>query len=278
MISKIKKTIIASACAMTVTFAPLNAANASGIPVVDVASIAQQIIDYAEQILMYLKQVDQYQQQLTDYALELQNLAALGGTIRNDIKTTFTNQLVKVTSDFGASVGFQDLNMNPDQANYYAILENKLIAAHGNVTRTTAAMNAALAALGVPSVANDPLYATNIADRKKHALVMDSIRLAHQTVNNAQKRAGVANGISDAMKNLPSNNTVGAIQVLGAQNALTYSQMEDLLKVQAANLKLAQDEEARALANRELIRTNQLNSIQKAKTERNTHVPSVALY
>jgi conjugal transfer/entry exclusion protein len=278
MISKLKKSVLSTACAVALAVVPVRFVNATGIPVVDALSNAQQLIDYAEQLLMYAKQVDQYQQQLTDYALEIQNLQALGGTIRGDIKTTVTNQLVKVTTDFGASAGFQDLNMNPDQANYYANLENKLTAAYGNVTRTTAAMNTALAALGVPSVTNDPLYAANIADRKKHALVMDSIRLAHQTINNAQKRSGVANGISEAMKNMPSNNTVGAIQVLGAQNALTYSQIEDLLKVNAANLKLAQDEEARALANRELIRTNQLNAIQKAKTERNTPVPSVALY
>ena len=64
LISKNKKQVIKklSFAVLTSMFLTTNSLNASGIPVVDVASIAQAVMNYAQMMKDYTMQIQQYEQ------------------------------------------------------------------------------------------------------------------------------------------------------------------------------------------------------------------------
>ena len=78
-------------------------ANASGIPVVDVAAIAQLITDQISQNLQYSEQAAQTLQMYQDYALQLENLASLPGAVRGDVENNLKTQIANNIGDFGTS-------------------------------------------------------------------------------------------------------------------------------------------------------------------------------
>lgn len=247
---------------------------AQGIPVYDNLTQVRLVLDSVEQARQYTALIDQYTQQLTSYSLEVQNLAALPGSLRNDVQGTVSQQIGRVTGDFGVSVGNSIMNMNTDSTSYYAALENKLAVLHGNVPSSLAGVSAALAALDITPDMSNPTYKGTVADRIKYEKVLDSYRLAGQLVNNSQKRATVSSAVSNSMKDLPANNTVGAIQLLATQNTIAYGQNEDLLKAQASLLQAEQDKEAQRLADRETLRQLGLARTARIKSELATSEPS----
>jgi hypothetical protein len=257
--------------------APTTPSYAQGIPVYDNLSVIQQFVDYVEQGMHYIQLLDQYKQLVKSYALEIQNLQQLPGAIRSQISGVLSTQLTTTLNDMGLSNGGNTLGMNTKSATYYSDLEAKLRTTYGALTSTMATLNASLSALGLPANATNPTYTANLQDRMKYEQMLDQFRLASQIIQNGRDREGSARSVTAQMASLPDNNTVGAIQLLGAQNALNYAQLEDLLKVQAAQLKAAQDQEARVLAERDQYRQAELNRLTRAAATRAAPAPTVNL-
>jgi hypothetical protein len=255
--------------------APTTPSYAQGIPVYDNLSVIQQFVDYVEQGMHYIQLVDQYKQLVKSYELEIQNLQQLPGAIRSQISGVLGTQLTTTLNDMGLSNGSNTLGMNTKSATYYSDLEAKLRTTYGALTSTMATLNASLSALGLPANATNPTYTANLQDRMKYEQMLDQFRLASQIIQNGRDREGSARNVTSQMASLPDNNTVGAIQLLGAQNALNYAQLEDLLKVQAAQLKASQDQEARILAERDQYRQAELNRLTRAAATRAAPAPTV---
>lgn len=238
----IKKMVVA----LSLVFA--TQANAQ-IPVTDAGSIAQQIVDYANQGLQYSELLSQYNQMLTNYALEIQNLAALPGTIRSQVQTRLLSQLNSNLQDFGVSYQGGDILFNPNSANYYQQLEAFLKNIHGEVPRQMTTVNTDLAALGLPTNSTNPIWQGAYTNRMKYEGMLDNLRANALMRNNAANRSNEANNIATQMSNLPANNTVGAIQLLAAQNSLSYAQQEEVLKQQAVANRMLQQQQVEILSN-----------------------------
>lgn len=236
------------------------------IPVTDAASISQQIIDYANQGLQYAKQIEQYKQMLQDYMLQLQNLQQLPGAIRQQIETQLIGQLVNTVGDFGVAYLNNLPKLSPEMSSFYANAETVLKNSYGQTPGTLPALNATLASLGLTGSMSSPTFKSNYTDRMRYERLLDDIRQVALTRNNAEKRATEARGIAAQMKTLPDNNTVGAIQLLAAQNSLSYGQMEDLIKSQSQTLKVIQQQESQQLANQENLRQLELARVKNAQS------------
>ena len=96
LISKNKKQVIKklSFAVLTSMFLTTNSLNASGIPVVDVASIAQAVMNYAQMMKDYTMQIQQYeqlysqlQQQMRMVQMQVQNLQSLKNYDWKDLGT-----------------------------------------------------------------------------------------------------------------------------------------------------------------------------------------------
>lgn len=252
----IKKIVVA------LSFVFATEANAQ-IPVTDAGSIAQQIVDYANQGLQYSELLSQYNQMLTNYALEIQNLAALPGTIRNQVQTRLLSQLNSNLQDFGVSYQGGDILFNPNSANYYQQLEQYLKNIQGDIPRQMTTVNADLAALGLPTNSTNPVWQTAFTNRMKYEGMLDNLRANALMRNNAANRSNEANNIATQMSNLPANNTVGAIQLLAAQNSLSYAQQEEVLKQQAIANRLLQQQQVEILSNEDAALARRLATRSK---------------
>lgn len=233
------------------------------IPVTDAGSIAQQIVDYANQGLQYGELLNQYNQMLTNYALELQNLAALPGTVRSQVQTRLLGQLNSNLQDFGISYQGGDILFNPNSPNYYQQLEQFLKNIHGDVPRQMTTVNADLAAMGMPTNGTNPVWQGAYTNRMKYEGMLDNLRANALMRNNAANRANEANNIASQMANLPANNTVGAIQLLAAQNSLSYAQQEEVLKQQAIANRLLQQQQVEILANEDVALKKRMETLSK---------------
>ena len=135
----------------------------------------------------------------------------------------------------------------------------------GNVPRSAARTDADLSALGLKPGQDTSFGRDNYHDRQQYDRVMDDMRQVALTRQNSEQRAQQANQIAREMERLPDNNTVGAIQLLSAQNTLTYAQNEDLIKSQAAVLKNQQEAQLRLLVEKEELRKRELERLQKVR-------------
>lgn len=246
--------------AVSIVFA--TQANAQ-IPVTDVASISQQIIDYANQGLQYSELLSQYNQMLTNYSLELQNLAALPGTVRNQVQGRLLAQLNSNLQDFGVSYQGGDMLFNPNAANYYTQLEQLLKNVNGEVPRQMTSVNTDLAAMGMPTNSTNPVWQSSFSNRMKYEGMLDNLRANALMRNNSANRSNEANNIATQMANLPANNTVGAIQLLAAQNSLGYAQQEEVLKQQAIANRLLQQQQVEMLTNEDTAQKARLTTLSK---------------
>lgn len=87
MVKKYVKNLVASVCVVCMT---LNSANA-GIPVIDVASLAQSILQVLQAVQQYAQQIQQYQTQLQQYNNMLQNTANAANFNWDQAKLTVNN-------------------------------------------------------------------------------------------------------------------------------------------------------------------------------------------
>lgn len=242
--------------------AATNSAFAQGVPVYDYAAIV-------EALNQELNQLNQLKQQLVDYKLNLENLKKLDGTIRNEIQGNVQNQLKNNVSDFGIS----DLNTIPttssDAGVFYSQAESVLKRNVGNLPYTEGALIGEMTSAGMDAGEENGMFQTGKVDRKKYERVLDDMRQVALTRKNAENRALQANNITAEMANLDSNNTVGAIQLLAAQNALLYAQNEDAIKNQAAILKTAQEAQARELIEAQASREKEIKRLKNLQKNSN---------
>ena len=233
--------------------------------VFDVANFGKAIAAEFNQLEQISLQNADALQQLQDYKLQLQNLQKLGGTLRADVRERLEQQLLNNVRDYGRSLLNKSATIDANSDSYYVVNEEIVNAGIGNVPRTTARTDADLAALGLKPGQETSIGRDNYRDRQQYERVMDDMRQVALTRQNAEQRAQHANQIAQQMERLPDNNTVGAIQLLSAQNTLTYAQNEDLIKTQAAVLKDQQEAQMRLLVEKEELRTRELQRLQKLR-------------
>ncbi|RZI40356.1 hypothetical protein EGT07_23730 [Herbaspirillum sp. HC18] len=268
LLSKFRKTAVFAGLSLASMGAIVpQSAHASGIPVVDVAAIAQLIVDQISQNLQYGEQAAQTLQMYTDYALQLQNLAALPGAVRDQVENNLKTQIANNIADFGVSYLNGATTLDPNSPAYYANLEGMYKLGMNEVPRTTTSLDVDLAAVGLGTGTATAMGQSAYTDRVQWERVMDDMRQVALTRKNAEQRSVQAKNIAVEMKNLPANNTVGAMQLLAGQQTLNYAQNEDLLKNQAALLKNDQEQQARFLAEREELRKRELTRLNKVKAE-----------
>ena len=204
--------------------------------VIDPAVLAQAILEEINQIEHIAIANGMSIQQLRDYRLQLQNLQQLESRLRDDVKNQLKTQLLNNVRDYGRSYLNRATKLDPNSSSYYANAEDIVRTGIGDVPRTTAATDADLSNLGMQTGQDSAIGMSAYRDRQQYDRVMDDMRQVALTRSNAEGRATQANAITQKMATLDDNNTVGAIQLLAAQNALTYAQNEDAIKTQALSL------------------------------------------
>lgn len=232
--------------------------------VFDGASLTQAIVNEMNQLEQIALGNVYNLQQLKDYRLQLQNLQQLPGTIRNQVRDRLEHQLLNNIRDFGRSVINKQNTQNPNSSTYYSNAEDITALTIGNVPRPSSSTAADLTSLGM-STENSAMLRGSQKDRMQYERVSDDLRQVALTRQNSEDRATQANSIANDMANLSDNNTVGALQILSAQNSLAYAQQEDLSKNQAAILKNQQELQLRELAEREADRTYELERLRKVR-------------
>lgn len=272
----IRRTIVATVMVGAVGLA--QPASAAGIPVIDITAILQLIAEQITSNDQLLQEIQQTSQMLTDYSLQLQNLQQLPGTLRADIQNRLATQLTSNLGDFGASLLESITTSDPNPATFYTAVETTLKAALGETPRAISALNIDLTALGITPAPGVPMYDAQIKDRVQYERILDGYRNAALVRKNAADRATQAVGIANQMAGLPDNNTVGAIQLLGAQQSLGYAQNEELLKMQALLLKTMQESKAQQLAESELFRQAQITRLKGAQADNYNGYVSVPSY
>ena len=231
-----------------------------GAPVIDAASII-------EQLVQQLNQLNQLRQQYIEYKLQIQNLEKLDENLRRNVLIYIQSQLRNNINDYGISElnGLPKLSssVNTFYGNAETILTNNIGRVPATRQQTIEAMNG----IGLDVNNPDGLLQGATIDRKKYERILDDMRQVSLTRSNAESRSTQANEITAKMASLDSNNTVGAIQLLAAQNSLSYAQMEDLIKNQAALIKNMQEEQARLLIENQKSRDKELKRIKKMQEQ-----------
>jgi len=231
-----------------------------GMPVIDIASIIEAIVQQGHQL-------SQLRQQYEDYRLQIQNLEKLDDNLRRQVLAQIQNQLRNNINDFGVS----ELNKLPKLSSnggvFYSGAENILTENIGKVPATRAQTISDMNSIGLDSSNPDGMLRGATVERKQYERILDDMRQVALTRSNAEARAVQANQITEKMASLESNNTVGAIQLLAAQNSLSYAQMEDLIKNQAAIIKNTQEDQARVLIENQKSRDKELKRIKKLQEE-----------
>lgn len=257
-----RKTFTAAACALAIAAAPVSS-NAAGIPTIDISAIVEMLVQELNQLDQLEQLNSQSLQQLIDYRLTLQNLQQLPGDIRAQVQQAVLGQLQNVVSDFGVSKLNEVVTLNPNSSNFYTSADETIRDTMGDAPMSADEFEQNLQAMGINK--SDASFLRNSAnlDRNQYRRVLDDMRQVALNRQNSQRRAQVANNISQQMANLGDNNTVGAIQLLSAQNSLKYAQDEDLLKTQNSILKNMQEQQARLLAERAAEQRKELARVQK---------------
>jgi P-type conjugative transfer protein TrbJ len=240
----------------------------------DPAALIEAIIHEFNQLDQIALQNAQVLQQLKDYRLQLQNLQQLPGNVRNGVKDNLTRQLLNNVKDYGRSVLNKTSTQDPNSDSYYVVAEDLLSTSIGTVPRTVESTDLDLIALGMPQGRDSSIGQGVYNDRHQYDRVLDDLRQVALTRKNSSDRAVQANAITEQMAGLSDNNTVGAIQLLSAQNALAYGQQEDLIKNQTALLKNMNEEQARVLAAREEQRRRELARLARVRADTRPSTPT----
>lgn len=235
--------------------------------VIDPANLVESILQEINQLEQIAGDRAAAVQQLREYKLELENLKQLPGNLRNEVKDELRRQLLSNVRDYGRSVLNKMNTQDPNSGSYYVVAEDIVSTGIGNVPRTTASTDVDLINLGIAPGQNSGIGRDVAVDRQHYDRVMDDMRQVAVTRKNSEYRETKANHIAQGMANLKDNNTVGALQLMSAQNSLTYAQNEDLVKVQAAILKNEQENQLRQLVAKEQARKQELSRLQKLRTE-----------
>ncbi len=268
-IKTFKRSTLTAALAAAVAFPSLTySPPVQAIPVYDAVNFFQMLLDELTQLEHLAQQELAHLQQLREYRLQLENLKQLPGNIRNDIKDNLRRQLLQNVRDYGRSMLNKVNTQNPSSGSYYVIAEDIVSTAMGrDVPRTLASTTLDLVGLGMKPGRDSAIGRDTYVDRMQFDRVMDDLRQLAMTRQNSEDREGRANEIAGQMANLSDNNTVGALQLLSAQNSLTYAQQEDLIKAQAALLKATQEAEMRLLVEKEAQRKAELKRLSKLRDE-----------
>jgi hypothetical protein len=236
--------------------------------------IVKDPFNYMENLVHSINQLDQLAvlnaqqlQQLQDYRLQLLNLQKLGGTLRQGVQSNLGQQLTGNVNDYGRSLLNKTATRDPNSSSYYMQAEDIVSTSIGDVPRTTAATDVDLGNVGLGRGQQSGMGREAYQDRQQYDRVMDDVRQGAITRKNSETRAVQANAMANQMANLGDNNTVGAIQLLSAQNSLAYAQQEDLIKNQAALLKDAQERQLRSLVEKEAYRKRELERLSRLKSE-----------
>lgn len=243
-----------------------NIAKAQGIPTYDNMANIRLILTGITELDQLAQQTTQTIQQLTDYRLQLQNLQSLPGTVRSQVQSHLVGQLQNTVGDYGASNLNGLARINPSATTYYdqaGILINNEI---GVTPVDTNALNQQLQQVGIDP-ANSAVGKNNTVTRNQYLRTLDDMRQVALSRQNSQNRAVVANNIATQMTNLPANNTVGAIQLLGAQNSLTYAQQEELLKTLSLQLKNMQEQQLREISEDAENRAREMKRLKKLQAD-----------
>lgn len=233
--------------------------------VIDGPNLAQALLDEYNQLEQIGLSNKDALQQLENYKLEIKNLQKLDGPVRGDVRKRLEKQLLNNIKDYGRSLLNKSATVDANSDSYYVTTEEIVNTGIGNVPRSTARTDADLSALGLKPGQETAIGRDNYRDRHQYDRVLDDMRQVALTRQNAEQRAQQANQIAREMERLPDNNTVGAIQLLSAQNTLTYAQNEDLIKTQSALLKNQQETQVRLLVEKEEWRQRELRRLQKVK-------------
>ncbi|MGK5033193.1 hypothetical protein [Janthinobacterium sp. MDT1-19] len=234
--------------------------------VFDAAGLMEAIVQELNQLEQIANANIRTMQQLKDYRLQLQNLQQLPGNLRREVQSRLQRQLLNNVRDFGRSIINKQNTQDPHSATYYTNAEDITTMTIGSVPRTSASISADLTSIGMNSNESVVVRGAQL-DRMQYERVADDIRHVALTRQNAEDRATQANTVAEQMATLADNNTVGAIQLLSAQNSLAYAQQEDLGKTQAAILKNQQEMQLRELAEREGDRKAEIERLRKVRAE-----------
>jgi hypothetical protein len=226
--------------------------------------------NWYENMLQQINQLDQLRelvgankQQLIDYKLQLDNLKRLPGALRSEVKTRLRKQLEKNIKDYGKSLLNKTSTQDPESDSYYVLADDIVGKSIGEMPKEDTYLQSDLRAVGLSESAS--IAKKNQIDRMHYERVTDDMRQVAVMRKNAEYRSAQANAIAEQMADLPDNNTVGAIQLLSAQNALSYAQNEDLLRSQGALLRNAQEQQLRQLNEAEAARRRELDRLARNK-------------
>lgn len=268
-LASFKRSALASAVAAVMAVSgTMYTPPAQAFPVFDITNFLQALLDELTQLDMLYEQELAHLQQLREYRLQLENLKQLPGSIRNEIKDNLKRQLLNNVQDYGRSLLNKTATQNPNAGSYYVVAEDILaLAMDRDVPRTLAKTTLDLVRLGMKPGKDSGLGRDSHVDRMHFDRIMDDLRQIALSRHNAENRGEQANVIAKRMAEMSDNNTVGAIQLLSAQNSLSYAQNEDLIKAQAAMMKAQQENEVRLLVEKEAARKHELNRLAKIRAE-----------
>lgn len=260
--NKLKLIILKVFAATTMFVAQSSSAQ---IPVTDLINRAEMLIQELNQLDQLDEMYKQTLQQLIDYKLQLQNLQKLGGPVRANVQTNVKNQLANNVNDFGISNLNGIPKMDSAAGTFYTNADALLNKQIGQTQGSEAEVRNDMQSVGLDSSKTNSMATDARINKEKYDRVLDDMRQVALTRKNSEERAKQANEITAKMAELDDNNTVGAIQLLAAQNSLAYAQTEDLIKNQAAILKNSQEQQARQTIEDNKVRQKELDRLKKLK-------------
>ena len=215
-----KKNILTTIALALVATLPLTSPG-SGIPVIDVSNLTQNITTALHQVMGYAQQVQQYQLQLQQYANQLRNTVAPAAQVWQQAQQTMNSVMGTVNMFQGGQSQLQSYMSQFQNVNYW------LSAPPGNYTYQTAGSIA-------QKQANDAMVRGIIQQQAQ-------IRADAATLERLQSQASTADG---------------QMKALMAANQLAALQQEQLLQIRELLLQEQQALAARGqtLANDEAMR------------------------
>lgn len=264
-----KRSSLASAVAAVLALSSLtHTPQVQALPVFDAANLFEAIIQELNQLEQIAADEIAYIQQLKEYRLQLEALKQLPGNIRNDVKDHLKRQLLKNVRDYGKSIMNKTSTQSSDSSTYYVVAEDIVSAGmDSEAPRSLAKTSMDLVRLGMKPGKESGMGRDTHVDRMHFDRILDDLRQVAIARENSENRGQQANEIARQMAAMPDNNTVGAIQLLSAQNALAYAQNEDLIKAQTTLMKSQQEAEIRLLVEKEAARKRELARLTKIRTE-----------
>lgn len=221
-------------------FAPKNA-QASGIPVVDIASITQQITQYVQNLTDYSNQIQQlvtqgqsYTQLLTQYSQQLQEYNHYLNqvkSIRSSISAADWNNIARQT------VGFYGLgnlsiiaSMDPASSTFIDDL-NLLLGSYGHIPRLSSDVVTDLTTLGVSSADAALIGGSYEQLNKQFERYQELQRVVSSNQVGSVGRQGKIQDLGMRLRNLSDESDLQTSQLIATQQQLQMDQSEASLNV-----------------------------------------------